>query len=330
MLKVKHIVTAFAVLSLSQHLVAFAKDSAEAAFPAKPVKIIVPYGAGGAADILIRVVGEKLREIWGQPVIVENKPGGIGAIGITAAAKAAPDGYTLVSIPVSNLAVNMHLYRKLSYDISKDLAPVVQVGAVPNVLVVSSSSSIHTIKDLIALANDKPDNITYSSPGVGSQAHLAAEMFGRAANVKMLHVPYNGVAQAVGDVVGGQVHIMFAQLPSVMSFISNGRLRALGVASSERSKLVPEIPTIYEVSGMPKQEAVSWSGLMAPANTPLALREKIARDVTAALNSEDVIQKLRALGTEPLGGTPQQLETAIKKDSDRYGALIKKLNVSIE
>ncbi|WP_124079699.1 Bug family tripartite tricarboxylate transporter substrate binding protein [Pigmentiphaga humi] len=298
------------------------------AYPDRPVRIVVPYGAGGAADLLARVLAEKLAVEWGQPVVVENKPGGVGTIGISSVVKAAPDGYTLVSVPVSDLAVNPHLYRKRPFDIAKDLAPVSQVGAVPNVLVVSNGLGVHDARGLIAHA--KAGRLSYSSPGIGSQAHLAAEIFAERAGVSLLHVPYNSMSAALADVAGGQVDMMIAQLPTALPFIRGGRVKALGIVAEQRSPLAPDMPTLKETTGLSFGDAVSWSGLMAPAATPLALREKIARAVTKVMRSPEARETLAGQGTVGLGGTPAELAAAIAEDSRRYGGVIKALDIKLD
>lgn len=305
-------------------------DRAVGAYPERAVRIVVPYGAGGAADILARVLAAKLSQEWTKGVIVENKPGGVGVIGISSVVSAPPDGYTLVSVPVSDLAVNPYLYRKRPFDVLKDLTPVSQVGAVPNVLVVSNGLGVSSGRDLIALAKSKVGGLSYSSPGVGSQAHLAAEIFAERIGVKLMHVPYNSVSTALSDVAGGQVDLMFAQLPTALPFIKDGRVRAFGIASENRSILMPEMPTLAEETGVSIGEAVSWSGLLAPAGTPLALREAIAKRVTAAMQSPDVQERLKTLGTVGLGGTPDGLAAAIARDSQRYGKVIRTLNIQLD
>lgn len=317
-------------LAVTQPAQAQAIDSSAAAFPERSVKIVVPYGAGGAADILARTLAAKLSQEWGKGVVVENKPGGVGVIGISSVVSAPPDGYTLASIPVSDLAVNPHLYRKRPFDVLKDLTPVSQVGAVPNVLVVANRLGVSSAREFIALARSKAEGLSYSSPGIGSQAHLAAEMFAERAGIKLLHVPYNGVSAALSDVAGGQVDIMFAQLPTALPFIKDGRVRALGMASEERSVLMPEMPTLAEETGLSLGDAISWSGLMAPAGTPLALREAIAKSVTAAMRAPEVQEKLKTQGTVGLGGTPQELAAAIHRDYERYGKTIRALNLKLD
>ncbi|HYG45692.1 MAG TPA: tripartite tricarboxylate transporter substrate binding protein [Bordetella sp.] len=309
---------------------AHASDPA-AVYPDRPIRIVVPYGAGGAADILARVLAEGLTKEWHQSVIVENKPGGVGTIGTTLVVKAAPDGYTLVSMPVSDLAVNPHLYRRRPFDVLKDLSPVSKVGAVPNILVVSKTLGVRDAKGLIAAARAKPPGtITYSSPGVGSQAHLAAEIFSERAGIKMLHIPYNSVSAALTDVAGGQVDVMFSQLPTALPFIEAGKVQALGMATEARSVLMPDMPTLKEATGLSFGDAISWSGLMAPADTPLALRQKIAQSVSRVMQSAEVQQKLAALGTVGLGGTPQELSQAISDDYQRYGEIVQRLDIRLD
>ncbi|WP_299450771.1 tripartite tricarboxylate transporter substrate binding protein [uncultured Pigmentiphaga sp.] len=320
---------AFGLAAAVMASTAHAQDDADS-FPTKPVHVIVPYGAGGAADLLARTMALKLSEIWNESVIVENKPGGVGTIGITSVVRSPADGYTLVSVPVSDLAVNPHLYRKRPFDVFKDLTPVSQVGAALNVLVVSPKLGVKNGKELIALAKSKPHGLTYSSPGVGSQAHLVAAMFGMAADIKLQHIPYNGVAAALSDVVGGQIDIMFAQLPSALSMIEAGKIQAVGMASEERSSLAPDIPTLKESAGVSIGDAVSWSGLMAPAGTPLEVREKIAAAVTQAMRSQEIQQKLAAMGMVGLGGTPEELAKAMKSDSDRYRKVIQTLDITLD
>lgn len=303
--------------------------SQEASYPDRAVKVIVPYGAGGAADILARTVAAQLSTMWGQPVVVENRVGGVGNVGILAAVRSEPDGYTLVSIPVSNLAVNPHLYRKLPYDIRRDLTPVVQVGAVQNVIVTGSEGGAASLAELITRGRqDKA--LTYASPGVGSQAHVGAEMFARAAGIKVLHVPYNGVAAGLTDVMGGRIDFMVAQLPAALPGLHSGRLKAHAVLDEARSSFLPQLPTLREAAGISVGSAVSWSAIFAPVGVSDALRQKIAAEVTRALQAPEVREKLRAAMTEPRGGSPDDLVKAWKADFDRYGEIIRELRISLD
>lgn len=302
----------------------------QADFPQGPVRVIVPYGAGGSADILARAVSDKLTQLWRQTVIVENKPGGIGTIGIMSVVKSKADGYTLVSVPVSDLAVNPHLYKKRSFDVLKDLDPVSQVGSVPNVLITNPALGLQSTADLIKLAQQPGQNLTYSSPGVGSQAHLAAEVFARKHGLTLNHIPYNSVSAAITDVAGGHVDLMFAQLPSAMGFIQGKTVTLLGIAAQQRSPLIPDTPTLTESTGETYGDFISWSGLMAPAGTPIAIREKIARDLKYVMDNTDLNRVLASSGTVGIGSTPQQLDAAIREDYDRYGRIITDLNLALD
>lgn len=299
-------------------------------FPSAPVRIIVPYGAGGSADILARAVSDKLTQLWGQSVIVENKPGGIGTIGIMTAVKSKADGYTLVSVPVSDLAVNPHLYKKRPFDVFKDLDPVSQVGSVPNVLIVNPALGVQTAAELLELARQPERSLTYGSPGVGSQAHLAAEAFARKHALALTHIPYNSVSAAITDVAGGHVDLMFAQLPSALPFIQGKTVTLLGMAAGQRSPLLPNAPTLTESTGEHYGDFVSWSGFMAPAGTPLAVREKIAHDIRQVMDSTDLKQVLAGSGTVGIGSTPQELSDAMRADYERYGRIITDLNLALD
>lgn len=314
-------------LSCFATLPALGQAQRPAGYPSKLVKVIVPYGPGGIADLLSRILAERLGALWGQPIVVENRPGATGAIGIDLAIKSAPDGYTLVTIPVSNLAVNPHLGAKLSYDVFKDITPVSLIASVHNVLVVSPALGVSNLKELIVLAKAKPGVLSFSSPGVSSQGHIAGEMFNFLFGVSTLHVPYNGVGAAVKDVLGGQISFAFVQMPAALPLIQGDKLRALGVASAKRSSLLPNVPTVSEAAGIPEFEAVSWSAVMAPAGTPEAIRNAIAADIHRVVLLPEVQERLKLLGAEPVGSTPQELARVMKEESDRYGAIIRKAKI---
>jgi len=299
-------------------------------WPSRPVKIIVPFGPGGAADSLPRLVGSKLAEFWGQPVVVENRTGAAGNIGMEAAAKSAPDGYTLVSAPVGNLAVNPHLYPKFALDVFKDLTPISLVASVQNVLVVNPAVPASTLAELVALAKQKPASLSFASGGSGTQAHLGGEMLKSMAGIEINHVAYKGVGDAVRDLLGGHVQLMVAQLPSVLQQIQAGKLRALGLAAAKRTNLLPNLPTLNETAGFAGFEAVSWYALAGPAGLPKPVIERIQSDVVRALAAPDVREKLLALGADPVGSTPQDLIAAMKIDYDRYGAVIRRLGIKAE
>ncbi len=299
-------------------------------FPSKLVRIIVPYGPGGAADLLARVVGERLSNYWVQPVIVENRPGGNGSVGIEQVIRSEPNGYTMGCIPVSNLVVNPHLYSNLRFDVFVDLAPVSLIAQVQNVLVVSPSLGINNIQQLIDAAKSKPGSLTYSSPGAGSQAHIAGEMFNALMGVSTLHIPYNGVGAAIKDVLGGQVSLMFAQMQAALPLVNSGKLKALAVASPTRSTYLPNVPTILEQTGVQGFDAIAWSAFMAPAATPHEIRSFIASEVARALKVPEVQERLRAQGAEPVGSTPDQLARIMKAEHARYGEIIRKARIRLE
>jgi tripartite-type tricarboxylate transporter receptor subunit TctC len=307
-----------------------ALPSSAADYPAQPIRIIVGFAAGGAPDTLARVIGEKLAQDWGQPVVVDNRTGAQGNIAMAAVARAAADGYTLAVMPVGNAAVNPLITRNLPYDPAKDFAPITEIAMVENVLVISSRSPIHTLQELIALGRSGAAKLSYATPGAGSLAHLAAEMLARAAGFQMDHVPYRGVAPALTDVIRGDVTIMFAQLSTAKPFIDGGHLRPLGIASGERSVVVPDLATIAEAGDMPGFEAVSWYALMAPAHTPDLVIRKIHLGVVQALNLPDVRAALMAQGAMPVGNSPAELADVIATDTARWAKVIKESNIEVQ
>jgi tripartite-type tricarboxylate transporter receptor subunit TctC len=308
---------------------AFAQSSPDR-YPSQLIRIIVPFAAGGTADALARIVGDNLSQRWGAPVIVENKPGAQGNIGMALVAKSPPDGYTLALVPVGNAAVNPSLFKDLPYDPVKDFAPISQLAIVENVLVVNGSSTIKTLEQLIELAKSKTANITYSTPGAGSQAHLAAELLAHATGIAPTHVPYRGLAPALTDVLNGEITMTFAQLPNAKPFIENGRLRALGVASKERSPALPDVPTIAEAGKLPGFEAVSWYALMAPAQTPEAVVRKLVGEVGSIMQLPSVRTALEAQGATPVGGSPEQLARTIVEDTARWSKLIREAHIDAQ
>jgi tripartite-type tricarboxylate transporter receptor subunit TctC len=298
-------------------------------FPSGPVHVINPFTAGGPTDLIARAVGQKLSEAWGQPVIVETRAGAAGNIGITYVAKQPPDGHTLLVMPTGNAVVNPHLYPSLPYDTLRDFAPVTLLATVENVLVVHPSVKATSVKELIALAKASPGKLSYGSPGVGSQAHVAGELLAHMAGVKLLHVPYKGMAPAMNDLLGGQITFMFLSMSSALKQVQAGSLRALGVASPKRSGAAPELPTVAE-QGLPGFEALSWYALMAPAGTPQAVVDKIAKDAAAALKQPEVRERLVGLGANPVGNTPAELAAMIKRESAHWADFIRKTGLKGE
>lgn len=301
---------------------------AQAAYPNKPIRMIVPFTPGGSTDILGRAIGQALNEAWRQPVIIENKPGAGGAIGAEAAAKAAPDGYTLFMGHIGTLAVNPSLYPKLPYDAVKDFAPVALVAMVPNVLVVNTSLPVRTVAELIALAKSKPGVLTCSSGGAGSAAHLAIEYFKLATGTDILHVPYKGTAPAVTDLIGGQVSMTITGLPPVIQHVKAGKLRALGVASSTRLPQIPDVPTIAE-AGVPGFEATQWYGVVAPARTPAAIVEQLAAEIRRSLSQPDLKKRLEDEGAQPANMGPGEFQKLIVTEIERWGKVIRAAKIQI-
>jgi len=310
--------------------VAFDVPASAADYPTRPIRIIVGFAAGGAPDTLARVIGEKLAQDWGQPVVVENRTGAQGNTAMAAVAKAAADGYTLALVPIGNAAVNPSLSSNLPYDPAKDFAPITQIATVENVLVIGAQSPVQTLKDLIAAGRAKTAKLTYATPGAGSLAHLAAELLARAGGFEMSHVPYRGVTPALTDVIRGEVTMIFAQLSTAKPFIEGGQLRALGIASKTRSGVLPTVPTVAEAGEMPGFEAVSWYALMAPAQTPDPVIRKLHEGVVRALNLPDVKAALEAQGAKPVGGTPAELAAVIAADTARWAKVIKEANIQIQ
>lgn len=292
------------------------------AWPAKPVRVIVPFGPGGPADQLGRIVGQAITEAWGQPALVENKVGAAGNIGVSMIAKAEPDGYTLGIVPVGNIAVNPSLFANLPYKAS-ELTPAALLATVENVLVVHADVPAKNLTELQALARAQPGKSSFASPGAGSQAHLAGELLGLESKLNLVHVPYKGMAPALNDLVGGQVTMMFAATSAAIPFIQQGRLRPIGVASLKRSSALPQVPTLAE-QGLADFEAVSWYALMAPAGTPKEIVDKLNAEMARVLARPELKEKFAALGMEAGSGTPQQIAARITAESARWGDVVRK------
>jgi tripartite-type tricarboxylate transporter receptor subunit TctC len=305
-------------------------QSAPDRYPSQVIKVVVPFAAGGTADALARIVGDNLSKRWGSSVIVENKPGAQGNIGMVLVAKSPPDGHTLALVPIGNAAVNPSLFKDLPYDPVKDFVPISELAVVENVLVVNANSSIKTLEQLIELARSKTTNITYSTPGAGSQAHLAAELLAHATGIGLTHIPYRGLAPALTDVLNGEITMTFAQLSNAKPFIENGRLRALGIASKERCATLPDVPTIAEAGKLPGFEAVSWYALMAPAQTPNAIVRKLAGAVGSIMQLPEVRSALEAQGATPVGSSPEQLAKIIADDTARWSKLIREAHIEVQ
>jgi len=309
-------------------MMVFCHLAAAQAYPSKPIRWIAPFPPGGPVDLLARTVGQKLSEAWSQPVIVDNRAGAAGNLGVEAAAKAPPDGYTLVIVPTGNIVVNPTLFPKLGYKQS-DLAPVTMLATVENVLVLHPAVQANTMQELVQLARNNPGKLTFASPGAGAQAHLAGELVKLSAGIDMVHVPYKGTGPALNDLLGGQVSMMFSQLSSALPHVRSGKLRAIGMASLKRSPVMPELPTIAE-QGFAGFEAVSWYALMVPAGTPQDVIAKLHAETSRILKLSEVRDKLAGLGAEPVGNSPQELAATIAAESMRWSDVIRRQGIKAD
>ena len=309
-------------------LAALAPLAAAQTYPVKPVRIMVGANAGGGTDIIARMLADKYQAAFGQPFVVENKPGASNTIAADLAAKAAPDGHTLLVATNTGQAIAPHLI-KLSFDTNKDLIPVALIVVVPNVLVVGPGVAANNVKDLIALIKAKPDAFSYGSSGVGSTQHLAGEAFNLAAGTKAVHVPYKGSAQALSDLVGGQIQLDFDTTSSAMAFIKGGKVKALAVMSPKRTPELPDVPTLAE-AGLPGVEMTTWYGLFVTAGTPKDVVNRLYAETMKALQMPDVQKRLTGLGGEPGNVTQEQFTALVKSDYERFGRLIKEANVKLE
>jgi tripartite-type tricarboxylate transporter receptor subunit TctC len=312
-------------LSMTWVVGAFAADDA---YPARQIRIVVGFAAGGAPDSLARVIAESLTHKLGQAVVVENRTGAAGNIAMAAVAKSPPDGYTLALVPVGNAAVNPTLFPDLPYHMNQ-FAPITQIATVDNGLVIGAKLSPKSLKELIAYGKSPDANLTYATPGAGSIAHLAAELLARNGGFAARHVSYRGVTPALTDVVRGEVTMMFAQLSTAKPLIEHGELRALGVASKTRSDALPDAPTVAEAGDMPGFEAISWYALMAPAGTPQAIIARLHNATVEAIKAPNTKAALEAQGAQPVGGTPAELAAVIVADTERWGKVVREANIKV-
>lgn len=296
--------------------------SAATDYPTKPIRLVVPFSAGGTSDFLARTVAEKLGENLDTTVIVDNRPGAGGNIGSNIVAKADPDGYTLVLGTVGTHSINDSVYKEMPYDAVKDFAPISLIAAVPNILVANPSVKANSVQELIALAKSNPGAITFASSGNGSSIHLSGEMFKSLAGVDMLHVPYKGSGPAVIDLLGGQVDIMFDNMPSALPHVREGKLKALAVTPSERSQAAPELPTIAE-AGVEGYSAAAWFGLLAPAGTPQDVVNKLNAEMVKILAMPDVKERLAGQGAEAVSTSPEEFAEYIKAEQKKWADVVK-------
>jgi len=297
-------------------------------YPTKPIRVIVPFPPAGAADLLTRTIGQKLGESWGKQLLVDNRPGVGGNLGLELAAKAPPDGYTAVMAAVTTNAIGMSTYAKLGYNLEKDLAPVTLVGNVPHILVSHPTLPVKNVKELIALGKSRPGDIVFASQGNGTLSHLEQEMLKQMGGFTALHVPYKGSAPGLADLIPGNVQLFFDSIPSALPHVNSGRIRALGVASSKRSPALPDIPAIGE--SLKGFEADSWFGIMMPAGTPRDIIVKLDSEVQKSLATQEVRARLLAVGGFVQAGGPEQLAERIRADIAKWGKVARAANVRIE
>ncbi|MCP3020136.1 tripartite tricarboxylate transporter substrate binding protein [Cupriavidus basilensis] len=298
------------------------------AFPAKPVKIVVPYPPGGTNDIVVRLLAQKLGDSMGQPFVVENKPGASGNLGAEQVARAAPDGYTLLLVTTGH-SIHPSLYKNLRYNIKTDLTPVSELTRGPMLVMVTPSLPYKTVRDVIAAAKAKPGSINFGSAGNGSSTHLATELLSSMAGVKMTHIPYNGSAPAMADVMAGNAQLVMDLMFSALPQVNGGKLRAIAITGAKRSPLLPNVPTVAE-SGVPGFETLAWNGLMAPANTPKPIIDKLNAEIHKALDAPEMKERLRAQGFEPSPGTPEQFGALIRSEIDRWAKVVKSSGAKVE
>ena len=302
---------------------------AQTAYPAKAIRLIVPFPPGGGTDMIARAVAQKMADQNKWSVIVDNRPGAGGNLGVDAVAKADPDGYTLVMGQTSNLTINPTLYKKLPYDPLKDLAPVALVSSSPIVMAVPVNSRFKNFADVVAASKGKPEALTLGYSGNGTVAHLAGELAENAAGIQLRHIPYKGAAQAMTDLMGGQIDLYMSSVPTLLGHVRNGKLKVIAITSAKRSAQLPDVPTLAE-SGYKGFEAVTWFGVLAPANTPAHIVAQLNKAINQALKQPDVADKLQSEGGEILGGTPEQFSTLMRAEVPRWAKIVKDSGATLD
>ena len=316
-------------LFLLATVLAAACGAGAAEFPAKPIRMVVPFGAGSNTDLLARTVAVRMAENWGQQVVVDNRPGAGGNIGTDLVAKALPDGYTLVLGAASVLAINQSLYSQMPYDSATAFAPITNMVKTTNVLVVTPLLPVKSVRELIAYGKANPGKLTYASSGAGGTIHLSGELFKSMAGITMEHIAYKSSPLAHIDMIGGQVHAMFDAMPTALPQVKAGRLRALAVTTARRSAQLPDVPTIAEAA-LPGYEAAGWFGFAAPARTPREVIVRLNKEIVRIIQLPDVKERLISQGAEPVGDSPEEFAQFIKAEAAKWGKVIKALNLKIE
>ena len=299
-----------------------------AQYPAKPLRLIVPFAPGGSTDIFARLIAERAQGPLGQPMVVENKAGAAGNIGANEVAKAAPDGYTLLMATTGVMAINNALYKNMTYDAAKDLEPVLYVASITNVLIVPPDSPARSVADLVALAKKEPGKLSFASSGAGASTHMSAELFKSMTGIDILHVPYKGSGPAMPDLMSGRVSMMFENAPGAVPHIKAGKLRALAQTGLKRSPAMPDVPTVAE-SGVPGYESLSWSGIAVPAGTPRPVIERLNRDLNSILATPEMRAKLAEQGAETIGGPPDVFAQHIRAEREKWSRLIRANNIVV-
>ena len=319
---------AVACVSLGGWTNALPADKPGGVYPSKAIRLVVPFAPGGSNDIMARLIAQKFSESFGQPVVVDNRPGASGVIGTDIAAKAAPDGYTLLVMSLT-LTVNASLFKKLPYDTAKDLTPVTLIASAPLMLVVHPSLPAKSVKELIAHAKANPGKLNFGSGGPGSTPHLAGEMLRTMAGLQMTHVPYKGGAPALADLVGGQIQLMLENIPSTLPFARSGKLRALAVTSLKRSAIVQDLPTLDE-AGLKGYELIGWNGLFVPTGTPPTIVTYLHGETVTALAQPDMKDRLAALGAEGVGSDPEEFGAFVKAEIGKWARVVKQAGLKAE
>jgi tripartite-type tricarboxylate transporter receptor subunit TctC len=316
----------FRIVTAAAMLTAAGSASAQP-FPSKPVRILVPYAAGGAVDILARTLGDAVSQKWGQPVVIENRPGAGGVIASQALVTSPPDGYTLIVV-ASGHPTNPFLYAKLPYDTFKDFTPISQLASSPNILLVRADSAFKTVADVIAAAKAKPGSLSYAHAGTGTSTHLAGELLKNLAKIDIAGIPYKGGAPAINDLLGGQIPLSFNNGPESVGQIQAGTVRALAVTTKTRASFLPDVPSMSET--VPGYDTEVWWGLLGPAKMPPEVLKKVSQDFLAALNTDGVKEKLQKLGATPIGSSPEAFDAKIHADYDKWGPIIKAAGIKPE
>ena len=300
--------------------------AAGAQYPTKPVRFVITFPAGGPTDVVVRLVGQRLTEEWGQPMIIDNRGGAGGIVGTEIVAKAAPDGYSFLVGTAGGMTINPALQSKLVYDPFRDFTPVGMLVMNPQILVAHPSVAAKNVKELVALAKSKPGQLNFASAGTGTATHLGLELLKLTTGLDAVHVPYKGGAPATTDLIAGQVQLLWVSIPSVLPHVKGGRLRALAVSTAKRSASAPDVPTVAE-SGYPGFEYSNWNALFAPAKTPAAIVRRVNASVVKALSEADVAQKLSSQGADPAPGTPEELARYMRNDHERWKKVIKSAGI---